>query len=86
MILRDRTVGPLLICIMMPRRRRVAYEAEVAARIRVRGAIGRLSNTLVQPRTLRRYSQMVGTFTAWLRTHNMQLAIDLDQLDFQLCE
>ena len=70
----------------MPRKRRIDYQIDLVSRIRVRRAIGRLSHTLVQPRTYRRYSQMVQSFVSWVRAHGIDVASDLEQLDFQLCE
>ena len=70
----------------MVRRQKIAYEAELAARIRVRGVIGRLSHRLVQPRTLRKYSQMVAAFTSWVHSHGASVAVDFEHLDFEICE
>ena len=70
----------------MPRKRRIDYQLDLVSRIRVRRAIGRLSHTLVQPRTFRRYGQMVQSFVSWIRAHGIDVATDLEQLDFQLCE
>ena len=68
----------------MPRRQVAA--ATVAARMAARQQVGRLSASLVKPRTLKKYTEACTAFDCWLALHGVARSSDLEELDGQVCE